>query len=643
VRTPIAALAPHDPSVQLYSSGDTLRTFRYVMLADGTFTTHLAGGDTLVAMSEMATAVNRENAVYERDLSIHLTAVWLKAYPDSATDPWRTLPPDPETGAINSQLADSLIGIENYDCGIRCGYVPLGYTGGTGVGVLCRDDWDQKAEGNMLGFALNDEYYRIIMHETAHEFGTNHSHDAPCQRSEAPYEPGSGSTIMARANRCSPYNIQEYDDHYFLWWTIADIADFLKSSGDCSVQTATGNHPPTVDAGPNYTIPRGTPFALTGSGADIDAGDALTYCWEEHDKAATSFNATNGPLLRSRIPSPSPTRWFPPVDSVLANSTYPWEQLPTVDRTMKFKLTVRDNHPGCGGQAVDSMVVTVNGAPFAITSPNGGDTLKAGVACPVTWTVGGGSVAANVNILMSTDGGHTWLPLELNTPNDGTENVTALLANTSTTCRIKVEAVGNIFYDVSNANFTILGDPTGTLLSMLSADVSSDGVTLRWSMAPQFVRVAVDRAPAGAGPWTAVAGALDATLGTYLDRGAAPNSANFYRLRASTASGDVTTFGPIEAQTSPAIARLAIVAVTPNPATSRWSVEYAIPRFAHVRLNLLDVQGRQVAPLVDRTVQPGRYQATWSESGGRGLEPGVYFLRLESDVARDTRRFVIAR
>src|SRR6185436_3096436 len=118
---------------------------------------------------------------------------------------------------------------------------------------------------------------------------------------------------------------------------------------------------------------------------------------------------------------------------------------------------------------------------------------------------------------------------------------------TSTTCRIKVEAVGNIFYDVSNANFTVIGDPTETLVSLLSADAAGDGVTLRWRLAPWFDHVGFDRAPAADGPWTVVVDGLDATLGSFLDRGAAPAATNFYRLRATTAAGDVTTFGPIAA------------------------------------------------------------------------------------------------
>ena len=79
----------------------------------------------------------------------------------------------------------------------------------------------------------------------------------------------------------------------------------------------------------------------------------------------------------------------------------------------------------------------------------------------MTWQVGGGSVASSVNILLSTDGGASWQTLAAGTPNDGSESVSAVVTPTRTTCRVKVEALGNIFYDVSDQDFTILEPVTG--------------------------------------------------------------------------------------------------------------------------------------------------------------------------------------
>ena len=104
-------------------------------------------------------------------------------------------------------------------------------------------------------------------------------------------------------------------------------------------------------------------------------------------------------------------------------------------------------------------------------------TLPAGTPQTVTWNVSGTNAApintASVNILLSTDGGATFpLSLASATPNDGTQAVT-LPAIATTQARVKIEAVGNIFFDVSDANFTIT---TGNAAPVANADATSTPV-----------------------------------------------------------------------------------------------------------------------------------------------------------------------
>src|SRR5262249_1582534 len=62
----------------------------------------------------------------------------------------------------------------------------------------------------------------------------------------------------------------------------------------------------------------------------------------------------------------------------------------------------------------------------------------------------------DVKITLSTDGGLTFpIVLAASTPNDGSEVLT-VPANVTATARIKIEAIGNIFFDISDANFSIV-------------------------------------------------------------------------------------------------------------------------------------------------------------------------------------------
>lgn len=123
-----------------------------------------------------------------------------------------------------------------------------------------------------------------------------------------------------------------------------------------------------------------------------------------------------------------------------------------------MRLTSRDGRGGVN--SADTVLTLAPGAgPFLVTAPNTAVSLDRAEPTTVTWNVANTQTApvnaAQVRILLSTDGGLTW-PTVLNagTANDGSQPVT--MPNVGTTqARVRVEAAGNVFFDVSNANFTI--------------------------------------------------------------------------------------------------------------------------------------------------------------------------------------------
>ena len=101
-------------------------------------------------------------------------------------------------------------------------------------------------------------------------------------------------------------------------------------------------------------------------------------------------------------------------------------------------------------------------ALFEVTAPDSAVTWTSGRFQTVTWNVAGSKAApvnaAAVRISLSVDGGETFpLVLAASTANDGSESVAVPSATTSR-ARLKVEAVGNrFFFDVSDADFAIVG------------------------------------------------------------------------------------------------------------------------------------------------------------------------------------------
>lgn len=445
------------PRSALHAAGDQLHTFRFILMATGEYAQTLGGVPQ--ALAQMTTAMNRVNAIYERDAAVHFEVVHMMAFDDPATDPY----PINSAGQLanrNHVVVDSLFGQSSYDMAQAIS-VTAGYAGQSERPFLCDTTFKQNSGVTGPDPMANQFIAHVMPHEIGHLVGATHTQDRSCNRSLTPYEPLSGLTIMSSVGGACPPDIQPYADPYLHVASIEQIDTVLTHPpGGCGTFSPSGNAPPIADAGADYTIPRGTPFVLTGGASDPDAQDVLTYSWEEHDMSATTNDPVNGPLFRWRAPTTTPSRLLPALATVLAGTVDPLEKLPTVDRLLKFRLTVRDNHAGTGGHSWDEMTITVSGAPFAVTSPNGGNSFSSGVPFNVTWTVGGGSVAANVAIALSTDSGASWSTLVSSTPNDGSESVTVLTNVTRTTCRIRVESVGNIFYDVSDGDFTIIGDPT---------------------------------------------------------------------------------------------------------------------------------------------------------------------------------------
>jgi hypothetical protein len=447
-------------------SGAQLTTYRLAVAATGEYT-QFQGGTVSSALSAIVTSVNRVNQIYERDAAIHLQLVNNNSsviYTNAATDPYTN---DDGSAMLsqNQTNLDAAIGTNNYDIG------HVFSTGGGGVATLGSPcGATMKARGvtgsdQPVGDPFDIDF---VAHEVGHQFGGEHTFNGTtgsCSGSNrnaaTAYEPGSGTTIMAYAGICGGDNLQNNSDSLFHGGSITQIINFITSGGGarCGARTAISNTAPTASAGSAYTIPANTPFALTGSASD-DVGETLTYAWDEMDIGTSSTPTTMAddgtrPLFRSFVPSSSPTRYFPKLQSILANTSDIGERLPTTTRNLKFRLTVRDQRGGVADSDVQ-LAVTAAAGPFRVTAPNGGESIQSGTTA--TWNVANTSSApvscANVSISLSTDGGLSFpTTLLASTPNNGSAAVT-FPTGSSTTARLKVQCASNIFFDVSDSNFS---------------------------------------------------------------------------------------------------------------------------------------------------------------------------------------------
>jgi chitodextrinase len=578
------------------SSTAQLKTMRLAQSCNGEYANYFGAStagtsaDQAIVLAAFNATLTRCNGVYEKDLALHLNLIantTAVIFYNPSTDPYSTT-----LSQWNSQLQTTLtntIGAANYDIGHMFGASGGGGNAGC-IGCVCDaakgSGITSPADGIPQGDNFDIDY---VVHEIGHQLGGNHTFSHSSEGTGVNKEVGSGITIMGYAGITSqdiaPHSIDIYHEA-----TIAQIQANLATK-TCPVTTSisANNATPIAMAGLDYTIPKSTPFILTGSATDDNAGDALTYCWEQNDNAGSltgansvaSITKASGPNWRTWSPTASPSRYFPTIQSVIANSATTAatgndainvEALSSVARTLNFRLTVRDNVPyssiapiKVGQTNFDDMVVTVNATagPFTVNSPNTAVSYTGGTSQTITWAVAGttanGVNCANVDILLSTDGGLTYATTIVSgTPNDGTEAV--IIPNIAgTTNRIMIKGSNHIFFDISNVNFTITSGSSDTVAPTAPTALIASGTTqtttnLSWTASTDNVAVTGYDVYRGA----VLIGTTAAT--TFNVTGLTASTAYTFSIKAKDAAGNisaasnvvnVTTLAPIVDTTAP--------------------------------------------------------------------------------------------
>jgi uncharacterized protein (TIGR03437 family) len=496
----LAQRLERDVRLENEGNGATRRTYRIAIATTQEYTNlaTLGGGSVASSLASVVTWLNGVNLIYEQDLSVRFVLA------EGNDKVMFTAEPDGLTNANSSALLGEIAGVLNANVGATkydLGHVLNLDNGGGGVAsiaVVCGSD-DEKGRGvtgvdpgEVPGapFSLS-----TLAHEIGHQFAASHTFSASCSNNRedtTAFESGSGLTLMSYAGVCTPAIVPGSRPHFHSH-SIAQMLSYIATNGGCATTAPTNNTPPTITVGSTYTIPKQTPFVLTATGNDADPGDVpnLTYSWEQVDAGPTPpYISASGPLFRPFPLTKDPARTFPSLTYILNNANVPpatigvfetAENLPNVARAMKFNCVVRDLR---GGANLGEVTVTAADAgPFLITSPNTATTLTGGTTTNVTWSVNGTNAApvncANVRISLSLNGGLTFPHvLAASVPNSGTATVTLPGGLTSQEARLKIEAVGNIFFDISDVNLTLTPGDSCPAISNFFPQIGAVGSTV---------------------------------------------------------------------------------------------------------------------------------------------------------------------
>ena len=106
-------------------------------------------------------------------------------------------------------------------------------------------------------------------------------------------------------------------------------------------------------------------------------------------------------------------------------------------------------------------------------------------------------------------------------------------------------------------------------------------------------------------------------------------SSNF---RISTVGGIVTA---IEDSRDPT--PFEILSNYPNPFQSLTTIEFSLPQYNHVSLEVYNIQGAKVATLMDEVLSAGKYATPWNATG---TKPGLYLVLVRVGTYIETRKLI---
>lgn len=492
---PIALVAQNVPSPFIGTNlarGSSLRVLRLAVSVNGEFTQSVPGANDTEKKAEvlrqMKAWLAEINIMYGREYSVRFELVpdnlqLSIVYPNAASDPWPNMSGgvgcDNNSNILDIQAStiDGAIGAANYDIS----HVILSnFNGGCAGGFKT---------GYSGGFDIP-----VTRHEIGHQFSQAHTIN---NGGSTNYEPENAGRSVQGGNSAPYAHSNSYHQ------LARHLINTVPAAG---TNIVTGNTVPTVSAGADRSIPINTPFTLTAIATDPDAGDNLTYVWDQLDgstmQSLPAPTKTQGALFSRLIPSVNPSRTYPKMSSVIANTFSTTEEdMPTLARDLNFRLTVNDNHQynyngtmvNQSGINSDDIKISVvnNGGAFQVTSQSTAVTYTGGTNQTITWNVNGTNLApistSNVKISLSADGGSTYPIVLINSaPNNGSRLVRIPNINTNQ-ARIKVEAIDNYFFAINSSNFSInqnvniagIGIATTGSTTLVSENGQTDTYTVR--------------------------------------------------------------------------------------------------------------------------------------------------------------------
>ncbi len=206
--------------------------------------------------------------------------------------------------------------------------------------------------------------------------------------------------------------------------------------------------------------------------------------------------------------------WTGITNNVANTGSFVWNPVPNISTSLA-RIRVSDVLDASNNDISDSNFVIYNQVQKSITvnTPNGGESVSAGSSFNITWT----SVSVtSVSIQFSTNNGVSWSTIASAIPSSGFYTWNPVPNVSSTNCKIRVlNSADTLLYDESNAPFTILPQPTISVLTPNGGEQLQSGnlYNITWT-AQAIGKVKIELTVNNGADWSVITDSVTST-GSY--------------------------------------------------------------------------------------------------------------------------------
>jgi hypothetical protein len=290
--------------------------------------------------------------------------------------------------------------------------------------------------------------------------------------------------------------------------------------------------------------------------------------------------------------------------------------------------------------------VSNSGGAFTVTYPNpGGELWYEGETKTVTWAKGNTHLTpfnvANVAIELSIDGGYTYpITLKASTPNDGSEDI--VVTNDFTfAARVRVRAIGNVFFNISQNDFTISPNPVPVKwIDFTGVKVRNNAVKLNWKVSEiDNHHYVVERSIDGV-RFSSIGEVEASTLPgnehsyAFLDNSPFA-SKNYYRIKQVDKNGSYSYSKIISVTIDESLGSWVVY---PNPTTDKVNL-FCNANYNNMQIEVYDAIGKLIYSQTKEKANKGEVISVSLNN----LAKGVYSIKIQANNAATTTKKVLVQ